>query len=568
MAYGGFLKSIGVKRPPEAKAAPAPEPATRAAANGRGTGGPAECWEDVIARLQARRGSHVIGLVHGHPLREDDLSWFWREMIGRRQTEDFLSAIRDVPPDAPLDIVLHSFGGLFGAVQQIARAIKTHRGPTTVIVPHYAQHYATLLALAGDKLVMGPNAVMSFIEPFDETLEQVVRQKGVRNVDDFTIMRLHVERAFSRETRALVCELAHDGAHQGRCRLARDLAGGTNWGWSPMTVADARKAGLTVSTEIPSEAFELIRANRSCPVGDHGVKTGPAPQDVKPPTAQLQAGVETIWRAHAGLRQWPTAFQAPTPLPQRDAPRSAPAETAPADGQNCPLPARPLIARMEAQRGTRVLCVIHEWRMESTHVDLLTAEDVLSALATIDPNVPLDVILDTPGGHGFEGEQIARAIKSHKGRKTVFVPFFGMSAGTIIALAADEIVMSDHAALGPIDAQFGGIPTGAILSVLDTKPPEKIGDNVLAIGLLCRRNVKEDHARAVELMAGTYPTSLAHKIARRLNEGDLSHGYPLTYPAARQIGLKVSNAMPSEPIDIVRAFRRQRDGGRSVLWCP
>jgi len=53
--------------------------------------------------------------------------------------------------------------------------------------------------------------------------------------------------------------------------------------------------------------------------------------------------------------------------------------------------------------------------------------------------------------------QIARAIRGHKGKVTVFVPHYAMSGGTLIALAADEIVMSRHAVLGPIDLRSGSL---------------------------------------------------------------------------------------------------------------
>ena len=55
-------------------------------------------------------------------------------------------------------------------------------------------------------------------------------------------------------------------------------------------------------------------------------------------------------------------------------------------------------------------------------------------------------------------EQIARAVSKHKGRVTVFVPHYAMSGGTLIALAADEIVMCKHAVLGPVDPQLGQHP--------------------------------------------------------------------------------------------------------------
>jgi Serine dehydrogenase proteinase len=211
--------------------------------------------------------------------------------------------------------------------------------------------------------------------------------------------------------------------------------------------------------------------------------------------------------------------------------------------------------------------------MESDNVDLLTAEDTLTALYALDPHTPLDIILHTPGGLAYQGMQLARAIKAHKGKKTVFVPFYAMSAGTIMTLAADEIVMSDHAALGPIDTQIWvpsigmRFPTGAILSVLKTKPKKKISDDVLELALQCQRDQGEHHNNALELMAGTYSTATANKIAHRLNDGDLTHGYPLTYKEAKKLGLKVSNAMPGEAIDLIRIFRRDRSA-RSVLFCP
>jgi hypothetical protein len=172
--------------------------------------------------------------------------------------------------------------------------------------------------------------------------------------------------------------------------------------------------------------------------------------------------------------------------------------------------------------------------------------------------------------------QIARAIKAHKGRKTVFVPYFSMSAGTIVSLAADEIVMSPHAVLGPIDAQvpvvvmgmyFLYVPTRAVLSVVEAKPKTRIGDDLLEAAIDCKRDIIEHHRNAMELMAGTYSSSAANKIAHRLNDGELTHGYPLTLSGARQLGLKVSGAMPAEAIDIVRAFRRSEFGQRSVLFC-
>lgn len=571
MPLKGFLKAIGLAAAEaEDPGVPAFAGPTYFAANGVRTGGD---WEHIIARIQAARNSHVIALVHGHQLpREYPWEWYWREYIGPRHMEDFLTAMASVPPTAKLDIVLHSFGGGFLAVQQIARAIKAHKGETTVFVPHYAQHLSTLIALAAKNIVLGPNAALSFIEPDDQILGNVVSQKGARNVTDLTVMRLHMEKNWCREAREFVCELEHNAGHAGHCSLAMQLVGGKRSPWDPMTPKIARSIGLPISTSMPADVYELIRASRANPVADHGVKTGPSPAEMQA-AAYMPFDTYSPWRPHTALRE-------AQPVPRKRPPQTREYDagddedtSATRTWESCNIAARPHISRLEQRRGSRVLCVIHNDLMESDNVDLLTAEDTLTALYALDPNVPLDIVLHTPGGLAYQGMQLARAIKAHKGKKTVYVPFYAMSAGTIMTLAADEIVMSEHAALGPIDAQVYvpsigmRFPTRAILSVLDTKPKKKISDDVLEIALQCKRDQGEHHNNALELMAGTYPSSTAHKIAHRLNDGDLSHGYPLTYKEAKKLGLKVSNAMPAEPIELIRIFRRDRSA-RSVLFCP
>jgi ClpP class serine protease len=84
--------------------------------------------------------------------------------------------------------------------------------------------------------------------------------------------------------------------------------------------------------------------------------------------------------------------------------------------------------------------------------------------------VPIDLILHTPGGLVLASEQIARIIMNRESKVTVFIPHYAMSGGTLIALAADEIVMDENAVLGPIDPQLGEYPAASVLKVLDQKP--------------------------------------------------------------------------------------------------
>ena len=66
----------------------------------------------------------------------------------------------------------------------------------------------------------------------------------------------------------------------------------------------------------------------------------------------------------------------------------------------------------------------------------------------------LDLILHTPGGDPNTVETIVNYLR-HKfdGELRAFVPLAAMSAGTMLALACDQIFMAAHSRLGPIDPQ-------------------------------------------------------------------------------------------------------------------
>src|SRR3954452_24802920 len=145
-----------------------------------------------------------------------------------------------------------------------------------------------------------------------------------------------------------------------------------------------------------------------------------------------------------------------------------------------------LIALIERQRKSRVILLVHRQETMSLlgfpvfrYIDINDAEEILRAIHLTDPAVPIDIVLHTPGGLVLAALQIARAIHRHQGKVTAFVPHYAMSGGTLIALAADEIVMSESAVLGPVDPQLGQRPAASILKAVARKPVAEIDDETL-----------------------------------------------------------------------------------------
>src|SRR6202011_5052929 len=156
------------------------------------------------------------------------------------------------------------------------------------------------------------------------------------------------------------------------------------------------------------------------------------------------------------------------------------------------------IARLESKRNSRVILLVH--RQETMrflgfpiarYIDINDSEEVLRAIQMTDDDVPLDLVLHTPGGLVLAALQIAKAVREHKGKVTVFVPHYAMSGGTLIALAADEIVMCEHSVLGPIDPQLGESPAASLIKVVGEKPVAKIDDRTLVLADVGRKAIAQ-----------------------------------------------------------------------------
>ena len=219
------------------------------------------------------------------------------------------------------------------------------------------------------------------------------------------------------------------------------------------------------------------------------------------------------------------------------------------------------LARIQKMRGSRVIAVIH--RQESMrffgiplarYIDMDDAEQVLLAIRVTPPEQPIDLILHTPGGLAIAALQIARALKDRSGKVTVFVPHFAMSGGTLIALSADEIIMSPHAVLGPIDPQVNGLPAASVIKVVSEKPLSDIDDQTLILADIGRKAIAQLKRAARELLRQPMSDEAAGMLADKLTEGRWTHDYPISATEARELGLPVSTDMPTEILDLLALY--------------
>ena len=237
------------------------------------------------------------------------------------------------------------------------------------------------------------------------------------------------------------------------------------------------------------------------------------------------------------------------------------------------------IAQLESERNSRVILLVH--RQETMrflgfpvarYIDINDSEDVLRAIQMTDDELPLDIILHTPGGLVLAALQIAWAIREHKGKVTVFVPHYAMSGGTLIALSADEIVMSKHAVLGPIDPQLGQSPAASLLKVVEQKPISEIDDETLIKADIGRKAVAQVKQAAIDLLSRKMPQDKANALAEKLSTGTWTHDYPIMVATAKELGLPVSTDIPNDVLDLMKLYpqpvRQQSGGGVEYLPVP
>ncbi len=234
-----------------------------------------------------------------------------------------------------------------------------------------------------------------------------------------------------------------------------------------------------------------------------------------------------------------------------------------------------ILKRFEQERNTRVIALIHRQDNVNilgvpvaSYINIEDSEAVLRAIRLTPPDEPIDLILHTPGGLVLAAEQIAKALAERKAKVTVFVPHYAMSGGTLIALAADEIVMDANAVLGPVDPQIGDLPAASIIKVLELKKPAQVSDEMLVLADIAQKARLQVAAFVAQVLLKHMPEKQAVAVATVLSEGRWTHDYPITLQTARQLGLKVSTDMPRTVYDLMDLYPQGGGARPSVLYVP
>lgn len=234
-----------------------------------------------------------------------------------------------------------------------------------------------------------------------------------------------------------------------------------------------------------------------------------------------------------------------------------------------------LLEQFQTERKSRVIALIH--RQETTsilgipvasYISIEDSEALLRVIRLTPADQPIDLILHTPGGLVLAAEQIAKALVDRKAKVTVFVPHYAMSGGTLIALAADEIVMDPNAVLGPVDPQLGDVPAASIVKVLQYKKPADIDDETVVLADMAAKARAQVAASVTQILSKHMPIDRATKVATILSEGRWTHDFPISVSMAREFGLPVTTGMPLMVYQLMDLYPQANAQRPSVIYVP
>jgi len=230
---------------------------------------------------------------------------------------------------------------------------------------------------------------------------------------------------------------------------------------------------------------------------------------------------------------------------------------------------RRVLARLGKKRRSQVIALIHRQEIISLlgipiarYIDIDDSEEVLRAIRAAQKDIPIDIILHTPGGLALAATQIAMALKAHPAKKTVIVPHYAMSGGTLIAFAADQIIMDPHAALGPVDPQLGdqsGVyPATSLLKVVQKKKIDEMDDKTIVYAEEAQKAVTQMRVLLKKILEGKCDEGKTDEIIEEFVSGKYTHDHPfMADDAQRLLGECVTTDVPQEVYDLMKLFRME-----------
>jgi ClpP class serine protease len=241
----------------------------------------------LMRKIEEKRGSRVIALIH----RQESMSILGfplARFIDIQDSEQVLRAIKLTDNKIPIDMILHTPGGLVLASEQIAHALAKRKGKVTVFVPHYAMSGGTMIALSADEIVMDENAVLGPVDPQvgkypAVSILKVLKDKPAKDIDDETMILADISRKAITQVKNTIKNIACCQYDDKTAKNLADKFASGRWTHDyPISFEEARELGLKISEKVPEEVYQLMNLYPQARTRRPSVEYIPIPYEERP----------------------------------------------------------------------------------------------------------------------------------------------------------------------------------------------------------------------------------------------------------------------------------------------
>jgi ClpP class serine protease len=215
----------------------------------------------LIRQIEQERGSKVIQMIHRQPT--GILGAFSQRYINLDDAESIMKQVREAG-NKPIDLILHTPGGLVIAAEQISRVLQAHPASITVIVPQFAMSGGTFVALAADQILMDTHAMLGPVDPQVNGLpasgyKRVLKEKNPDAISDEMIIMADLAEKAEKQLVEAATRLLLDRMEATQAAYVAQVLSEGRWTHDhPLYIEDLNALGLPVSDQVPERFRELL----------------------------------------------------------------------------------------------------------------------------------------------------------------------------------------------------------------------------------------------------------------------------------------------------------------------
>lgn len=202
-----------------------------------------------------------------------------------------------------------------------------------------------------------------------------------------------------------------------------------------------------------------------------------------------------------------------------------------------------LIKDIEGDTGRRLIAYFANRYASASDINIGDISYITELVGDLE-GAPTDLFLNTSGGQTDATEAIVSLLQSTIPDLRVVVPHSAKSNGTMICLAASEIVMGAPSELGPIDPSLNGTPTSILAE--QTVAAQNFALHKLALYAIEQTKKLANSLLKSGMMSGRDDAEIEDTIRKLASRDEFfSHGSVIDHKEAGKLGLKV-NYLPPE----------------------